>query len=510
MMRAAWLLVVLLALQFVPGVGMGEALAVNVATRQIAYDTCMADAGSHTSSFNDYICYPNSDTAPYYYETCRTAKKSPSVSGQFKTKAYANANCNGSDHGPWVWTAECPINEEWDDATKTCAPAWDPQQCLARNADLGSDADKPRPSLTLCRNVAGCEFKMDTSGPDYSVTDWGGAKLYRGVMEYTGNPGSSCTTAPTEPEAEEAVAEIPPQECRQISGQTVCVKPDGKHCYSGKTNSGRQFCWTPGEVGEKTDADALQKRNAGTTPAPVVKTPPDNTAFVQDGTPITTQTTTGSATITTTTTNYTTDSGVDAGPTDDGEPADGSDPGSSDPDSPGSVTGGTECDTPPAVDGGDPLLANIILQTWGTRCATEDANAVTSSGEIGDCSSPFTVEGPPEDANVQKLKGIRADICGRYEEGEKNGADAEAFGVEADGLEPGAGESIFGTGDASGGLSESFISYGSGTCPVAELTFSIGEQTFTPPAAFCDIGAALRALFRLIALVWAIHLLGSK
>ena len=222
-------------------------------------------------------------------------------------------------------TAGCPTGTTWDETSKTC---FDPSQCLARNAELGSAAGDPRPSLTTSRCVAGCEFKMDTSGPDFTVTDWGGEKLYRGVMEYSGN---SCAVSPTVPEGtEEEQKVIPTQECKAIAGQSVCVKPNGQHCYSGKTNSGRQYCWNAGETGEKTDADSLQKRNAGNLPTLPSTNPPENSMFQQDGTPITTTTTTNLTTITTTTTNYVTDTGVDAGTGGGAEPIDG-----------GGVDGGT-------------------------------------------------------------------------------------------------------------------------------------------------------------------------
>src|SRR5690606_27520355 len=67
--------------------------------------------------------------------------------------------------------------------------------------------------------------------------------------------------------------------------------------------------------------------------------------------------------------------GTDADNPGNGQPADGtgSAEGEDDGDENGS-TGGGDCDTPP-VNSGDPLLSQIAMQTWSTRCAISDRNA---------------------------------------------------------------------------------------------------------------------------------------
>jgi hypothetical protein len=191
----------------------------------------------------------------------------------------------------------------------------------------------------------------------------------------------------------------------------MCLKNDGQHCASAST--GKQICWRPGETGEKASGDTLQVRNAGGSPTPPQTPPPPGASFTQGGS-ATGSTTSGGVSFTTSITNYGT-GGVSAstgGTPDTGEPDDGSgSPPSSDSEDDGSVSGGANCDDPPVVSG-DPVLASIVWQTWGTKCAIESGDAVTSTGDIGDCNSAWTISGPPGDANVEKLKAARAQVCG--------------------------------------------------------------------------------------------------
>jgi hypothetical protein len=164
-------------------------------------------------------------------------------------------------------------------------------------------------------------------------------------------------------------------------------------------------------------------RNAGGSPTPPQTPPPPGASFTQGGS-ATGSTTSGGVSVTTSITNYGT-GGVSAstgGTPDTGEPDDGSGgpAGTDDGNDDGSVSGGGNCDDPPVVTG-DPVLANIVLQTWGTKCALESQNAVHSTGNIEDCSDVFTVTGPADDPNVSKLKGLRAEICGHYGDGDGDG-----------------------------------------------------------------------------------------
>ena len=167
---------------------------------------------------------------------------------------------------------------------------------------------------------------------------------------------------------------------------------------------GRQLCWKPGETGTKTDGPVAQVRNAGTQPnAPAFDLPSGDTlqATGQKTTATTNNTTT-------TTTNYTTVHGTNAGSKNQGEKGDGSGDGKEqDPDK-NTASGGTDCDTKPIVS--DPAFEMIANQAWATRCAVEAGNAAKVTGDIGDCSAPYTVEGT--NANAEKLRGLRAQICG--------------------------------------------------------------------------------------------------
>jgi hypothetical protein len=52
----------------------------------------------------------------------------------------------------------------------------------------------------------------------------------------------------------------------------------------------------------------------------------------------------------------------------------------------------------------------VATQAWATRCAVEAGNTATVTGDVGDCSAAFTVEGTT--ANAEKLRAMRVQICG--------------------------------------------------------------------------------------------------
>lgn len=286
--------------------------------------------------------------------------------------------CANSSGGDSYWTATrvdynganggCPVDAPWDEATRTCKPAFDSAACLARNEDL-PQSNVVVFSGSVCMD--GCEYG-EVSVNRVTV---GGQTIRQGQLGYTGN---SCGTNPPPPTGFDP--ETPPsQACVPAgAGQTVCVKPDGQHCYSGPIGRSMQFCWRPGETGQKTDGDAAQVRGPGTTPP--TGTPPPGETLNPSGDPITsTSELTNGATVTTTTQTFTTGSGTDAGDGNDGEPSDGSGgPGSGGDGDEGSAGGGAGCDAPP-VCSGDPVNCAILEQTWRNRCSG-NGNKVVDGG----------------------------------------------------------------------------------------------------------------------------------
>lgn len=278
-----------------------------------------------------------------------------------------------------------------------------PEECTAFNSGggFGVQTTKPFRSKTLAN---GCVLAM-TSGGSCTSTDVNSVEMCTGEFQFTGQvdsglPPDVFVPGPTTPEE---AAQNTPQECVSAGGShNYCVKSSGDHCMT--SAKGRQLCWRPGETGTKTDGPVAQVRNAGTQPnAPALDLPSGDTlqATGQKTTATTNNTTT-------TTTNYTTVHGTNAGSKNQGEKGDGSGDGKEqDPDK-NTASGGTDCDTKPIVS--DPAFEMIANQAWATRCAVEAGNAAKVTGDIGDCSAPYTVEGT--NANAEKLRGLRAQICG--------------------------------------------------------------------------------------------------
>lgn len=199
---------------------------------------------------------------------------------------------------------DCPAGQTWLEETKTCH---DPQQCLAKpNLSRGAIQG----GTTLCHE--GCTFEaLGTSLGMGNITYADGWKA----------SGAACTVGqPPKPNK--------PQECMPVAGQTVCLKENGEYCASAST--GKQVCWKPGETGEKTTENVMQKRDAGPDAIPPANaTLPSGDTLAQSGNPVTTTITKSAGpggpvtNITTTTTNYVTSNGTNAGTGDSGEPSTG-------------------------------------------------------------------------------------------------------------------------------------------------------------------------------------------
>lgn len=402
---------------------------------------------------------------------------------------YGTTDTAGSPTHTYNAGTEC-VAPEVPQRDGTCK---DPDEvCRGRNTQPGFFGVK---SITRAFNkkcIDGCNFERVE--PHFSVGVQGGSTHYTGRYEWT---GTCAANEPSEPppvdndKPEKASCEILPGQ----SGNTVqmCVKPDGKQCLTtnGGATTNDNLCWKPGETGEKSEGPEKHRRNPGTDTTP--PTPPPGDTLQPSIDPVT-QTTTDDRrgiTIVTTTTGGRTTSGADAGGTNSGEPRDGGPDGGDEGEDKGSVEGGGECDNPPQVTGGDPLLANIIYQTWGTRCAGEGVDAVVSTGDVADCAQPFTVStkdgiDPEKNANVLKLRALRASICGQ--EGAAEGGADGTYGTgdessTADALRDGVieGTEVFGE----DGLNTTGYGW-SRTCPQMPIVEVLGATVDFNRPFLCD------------------------
>lgn len=276
----------------------------------------------------------------------------------------------------WVAYYPCPVGKWWNETLNQCD-----EPCESRNASLGG-VNQPIKWATsnAAQCIAECKYQIVSDqqtravyagGPGATPVQTG--TLYGGIWEYT---GEKCTVPPIKPKEEEK----PKSECVPAgSGQTYCIRDDGQYCAT--STSGRSICWAPGEQGEKTDGPITQESKQGqASPNPPEGSSHQSTTVVNN--------TTSNVTTTTTINNYSTNSGAPAGSSNqgstnnsDGTPGTsgggngtgtGTGNGDDDGDENGSTGGGT-CGSPP-VNSGDPLLSQIAMQTWSTRCAIEDRN----------------------------------------------------------------------------------------------------------------------------------------
>lgn len=305
----------------------------------------------------------------------------------------------GSTTLSYRWTNDCPADTAWDESLGICKPTScpggaivmtnglcspKPEECLARNAEPGfaNTGDTTRNFSSHC--VGGCNFQVN--GP-HTATTHGGKTVVTGNFEFSGSVCGAAPSAPPQPDSD--VKPAKDQECSPAgSGQTFCVKANGDQCAS--TSAGRQICWKPGETGEKTDKDTLQKRQPGETPTPPTTAPPDGDTWKQPKDPIKTvtesksSTGTTNTTITTVITNTSTSSGVNAGKGNAGEKDDGS---GEDKEGDGEGETGTysaDCAKPPACSSTDGIGCAILRQQWSNKCDAiqGDVNQIGSTTDI--------------------------------------------------------------------------------------------------------------------------------
>lgn len=370
-MRQAVLVVVLALLAWV---GIGRAHAQSGTTIEQAYANCQVGL----ANWNDY------------------EKRSDHECVNRPTQSrFELVHPGSSGHGFFPYSVGCPAGSNWDSDTGTCATScgddgWpdpnNPGQCLNAGkcldrASLGNTIIGSYAS-SIC--MAGCEFGPPGGGvPSGTMLGDGSVLTFGGGWAPTGN---SCADVPPDipPPSEDETCTTQPG-----NGMTICVKPDGRHCYSAKT-PGRQICWNPAETGEKTDGPTKQVRNAGDTPIPPsLNLPSGDTLEQAEST--TTQTTINNNTSTTTTTNYNTQHGTDAGPpqgSNQGEDGDGGD-GEGDGEGDGDVQGGGDCSSPPSCSG-NPLSCWAIQHNWRQACEAADSDLF--GGALGEVMDAFANE----------------------------------------------------------------------------------------------------------------------
>ena len=313
MMRYALALLVLLALQCAPGVGIGEAKAQTFACNSSGSSNVQPGCESREQAYAE--CRAAADAYPSEVVSC-TVYGSPSGYQCYGTSFHA---CTPAAYRYFPFpTANggCPVGSSWDEASKTCFSA---DECLAKPNLEGQTYIGTAPADHLA--FEGCEFEP-TGGSIIEVclpgAGEGGADVCISASTWapTGNPASPTDAAPQPMTNNQA--------CTPAGDNlTFCRKANGDHCASAST--GRQICWKPGETGEKTDGNVLQVRNAGGTPTTPTTTPPPGETF-QQGDSVTTNTTVNNTSNVTTITNYTTSNGTNAGgsgDTDSGEAGDG-------------------------------------------------------------------------------------------------------------------------------------------------------------------------------------------
>jgi hypothetical protein len=265
-------------------------------------------------------------------------------------------NANGSG----TWVNECPAGSQWNEDTKTCH---DPQQCLAKNDSLSNSIATVQGSTNGCFD--GCAMSM---GTDYITRTLSGGgqqvTVFQGQMRYTGAPCAT-TTAPPEDRT---------PKCAPVNGMTFCHREDGQLC--GQASTGKYVCWRPGETGEKGDGPTKQIRQPGTEHVPPNLQLPNGDQLSKSGPTITTNQSGGlpgqpPVNITTNITNYNTQSGADAGPSNEGETPEGEEGEEGEE---GSASGGANCNAPP-VCSGDPVNCAVLDQQWRARCGTTKGDA---------------------------------------------------------------------------------------------------------------------------------------
>lgn len=382
--------------------------------------------------------------------------------------------------------------------------------CASRNGQgvLADALDYAQTPNMTC--VAGCKV----IGQMGSTTAGGVTVVTMKDRTYDGSTCAPTITDPANPIAQansdkHKAAEQKSPECTALAnGQTGCVKPNGDYCAT--ASSGKTFCWTPTETGEKKDGTQAQKKTVKDQPVtqPSINVPDTEWQRLEGH-----QQTTclGTTCITYNVTNF---NQVPAGtaknstgnnaPDGSGNPTGNGNKGEEGKDS---ASDSGNCDTPP-VCVGDTLKCLQLKFTWKINCHTEK-NEVTNGGTCAAGDIPVCAgKSCKAEEYAQVLQQWRA-RCAAEEQRQKASNDAGA------GATDGAGDDTSGTvaslwaGDGVvPTLNQNRISIGGGeVIPTVDLP---GGGHFTIPQEFYNALAIIKKIIIAAAMVAAFAILWNR
>lgn len=435
-----------------------------------AYAGCMSHGSSNLSANPAYAAVQcnlvNSSSAQAYYRCFLSAKASPG------TFAYA---CN--DPRDWYFRTA--------------------SSCSARPDGEAGMINGTLYSGGVCDKGCKVNPNLDRDS-DFTLKEQGNANAIS-IRSGTWKPsGAVCSPLDGEQKPEKK-----DEFCHTTSsGHKVCKSKD-KTCVT--TQSGFRTCAsdtgnTKGHIEtNKGRTEATSISAPDTPPSPPINRPGEDWQQTGNSTNITNNTkNTGN-----TTNNYYNNGKPNGNDT---VPGDGSGPGAGGSNGGGngegeggegqgnSATGGGDCKTPPVVTG-DAALGMVATQAWATRCAVEAGASAKVTGDIGDCASPFTVEGDTPEAH--QLRATRAQRCSAPEwakagEGDGNNGNPHDGAEGVDG--PGNSTWTFDVDvlDTSG--------FGGGSCPqLGTLDFGrFGAVAMDGATWWCPLIAGIRAVMLLM------------
>lgn len=318
---------------------LGQAQAATVATREIAFNTCVADAASWPTTYSYYICVPVKDanSITTAYRTCSVNKTSGTTGWHGTYRETGSSSCTGSGRGPWAWTTECPVGEVWNNTLHTCETPCANRPPLGNEMWIEGDyANDPSMSIYVCDGECSYLPPAGTTQVIQSTID-GVTWTNVGGFQPTGQTCSTTDTGGSGP---------PPDSDGDGHSDANDAFP----------NNGGEWSDSDGDgIGDNSDFAPNDASNGGDGSGPP---PPDD-----DG---------------------------------DGQP-DWPGPGN---ESDNVSTGGGNCSNPPQSSG-DGILAQIAYQTWATRCAVEaqgengQGGSGGSGGETPEFAEPNLPESPP-------------------------------------------------------------------------------------------------------------------
>lgn len=381
------------------------------------------------------------------------------------------------------------------------------KSCANRNT-----AFPPGDSAINVVPIGTCFGGCKVAGESYSYGS-GGITFYGMRNRYY--TGESCTgvvdaNAPIDAKQEKEDQTKPKsQECTALAnGQTGCVKPDGNYCATAST--GKTFCWTPTETGEKKDGTQAQKKTVKDQPVtqPSVSVP-DTEWQRNEGHQATACL--GSTCITYNVTNFTqVPAGTAKNSTGNNAPDGSGNPtgnGDKSEDGKDSATDSGNCETPPICIG-DTLKCLQLKFTWKINCLTQ-RNEVTNGGTCAAGDVPVCAgKSCKAEEYAQVLQQYRA-RCAAEEQRDKAAGDAASGAADAaSDDEQGTVASLWSGDGVVPSLNQSRISIGGGeVIPTVELP---GGGHFTIPQEFYNALAILKKIIIAAAMVAAFAILWNR